>query len=348
MSNQAPVSVIIPAFNAERFIALTLKSVFEQTLPAAEVIVVDDGSVDRTFEIARDYNVRIIRQSNKGLSAARNAGIRAATQPWIALMDADDLWERDKIEQQWSAISLCPEADMISCDYHWIDSRGEVLDLPQFDLHLRQQYSLAHGLSITHSLTLFKKVSGDLFFFFPFPLLPSAVLVKREAILASGLFAEKLRRTEDLECFLRVLENKSLLVIEQPLVYYRRHENNLSNNVLEMHLALAEVEEMIDLCGDKYVAGVKEVLQRYRRQAAVIAGRLMIDRQQYAEARELFLLVLRKKYLLRPSLLFLFSYSPQVVFKCALKIKRALVRMKVINDEMNFGLLKNWDAAPDK
>lgn len=348
MSNQAPVSVIIPAYNAERFIALTLESVFAQTLPVAEVIVVDDGSLDRTFEIAQNYNVRIIRQSNMGLSAARNAGIRAATQPWIALLDADDLWARDKIEQQCRALSLRPEADMISCDFHWIDSRGQILDVPQFDLHLRRQHSLAHGISIGQSITHFKKVSGELFFFFPFPLLPSAVLVRREAILASGLFDEKLRRSEDLECFLRVLANKSLLIIEQPLVSYRKHENNLSNNVLEMHLALEEIGDMIGLGVDKYVAGVKEVLQRYSRQAAVKSGRQLMDRQQNAEARQLFLLVLRKKYLWRPSLLFIFSYSPQVVFNVALKIKRALVRMKVINDAMDFRLLKNLEAAQEK
>jgi glycosyltransferase involved in cell wall biosynthesis len=339
MPSQAPISVIIPAYNAERFIALTLQSIHEQTLPAAEVIVVDDGSADRTFEIARDFNVRIIRQSNMGLSAARNAGIRAATQPWIALIDADDLWARDKIEQQWKALSLCPEADMVSCDYQRIDSRGHLLDLPQFDPHLRRQYSLAHGSPLEPSATVFKKVSGDLFPLFS--LLPSTILVKREALLASGLFDEKLRCTEDLECFLRVLADRSLLVIERPLVYYRRHEDNLSNNVLEMHLALEEVGEKINSSVDQYVTGVTEAFQKYLRQSAVESGRQLIDRQQFAEARTLFLRVLKKKYLWRPAFLFIFSYSPQVVFKGALNIKRALVRMKVIDEEMQFCLLKN-------
>jgi len=339
MPSQAPISVIVPAYNAERFIALTLQSIHEQTLPAAEVIVVDDGSVDRTFEIARNFNVRIIRQSNMGLSAARNAGIRAATQPWIALIDADDLWARDKIEQQWKALSLCPEADMISCDYQRIDSRGHLLDLPKFDPHLRRQYALAHGLPLEPSTTVFKKVSGDLFPLFS--LLPSAILVKREALLASGLFDEKLCCTEDLECFLRVLADRSLLVIERPLVYYRRHEDNLSNNVLEMHLALEEVGEKINSSVDQYVTGVKEAFQKYLLQSAIESGRQLIDRQQFAEARTLFLRVLKKKYLWRPAFLFIFSYSPQVVFKGALKIKRVLVRMKIINEEMQFCLLKN-------
>lgn len=337
--SHAPISVIIPAYNAERFIALTLESIQAQTLRAAEVIVVDDGSADRTFEIARDYGVRIIRQSNMGLSAARNVGVRAATQPWIAFVDADDLWTPDKIERQWEALSLYPEADMISCDHQRIDSRGELLDPPQSDPHLRRQYARAHGLQLAPSITLFKKVLGDLFPLFS--LLPSAVLVKREALLACGLFDEKLRCTEDLECFLRVLADRSLLYVERPLVYYRRHEHNLSNNVLGMHLALEEVGEKINLCADQYVTGVREAFQKRLRQSAIESGRQLIDRRQLKEARGLFRGVLRKKYLWRPALLLLFSYSPRSVFQGALTIKRTLVRMKIINEQMELCGLKN-------
>lgn len=340
--SHAPISVIIPAYNAERFIALTLESIQAQTLSPAEVIVVDDGSADRTFEIARDYGVRIIRQSNMGLSAARNAGIRAATQPWIAFLDADDLWAHDKIEQQWAALGLCPDADMICCDHHRIDSRGQLLDHPQTDPRPRRQYTRAHGLPLAPSTTLFKKVSGALFPLLP--LLPSSVLVKREALLACGLFDEKLRCTEDLECFLRVLADRSLLVVERPLVYYRRHEHNLSNNVLEMHMALEEVEAKINLYVDQYVTGVREVFQQYLRESAIESGRELIDRRQLAEARSLFRRALRKRYLWRPTILLLFSYSPQPVFQRALKLKRTLVRMKVINEEMGLCGLKSIAA----
>lgn len=341
--SHAPVSVVIPAYNAERFIALTLESVHAQTLRAAEVIVVDDGSADRTFEIARDYGVRLIRQSNRGLSAARNAGIRAATQPWIALLDADDLWARDKIERQWDALGLCPDADMICCDHRRIDSRGQLLDHPRTDPRPRRQYTRAHGLPLAPSTTLFKKVSGELFPLFS--LLPSSVLVKREALLACGLFDEKLRCTEDLECFLRVLADRSLIVVERPLVSYRRHEHNLSNNVLEMHLALEEVEEKINLCVDQYVTGVREVFQQYLRASAIESGRELMERRQLAEARSLFRRALRKRYLWRPAILLLFSYSPRPIFQSALKIKRTLVRMKVIDEEMGLSGLKSLAAA---
>jgi hypothetical protein len=99
---------------------------------------------------------------------------------------------------------------------------------------------------------------------------------------------------------------------------------------------------------DQYVVGVTEAFQKHLRQSAVESGRQLIDRQQCAEARMLFLRVLRKKYLWRPALLFIFSYSPQPVFKGGLKIKRTLVQMKVFNEEMEFRLLKKLTAAPEK
>ncbi|MDQ3806198.1 MAG: glycosyltransferase family 2 protein, partial [Acidobacteriota bacterium] len=118
MTHPAPISVIIPAYNAERFIAQTIESVHAQTLPVAEVIVVDDGSSDRTAEVARALRARVISQPNRGLSAARNAGLKAATQPWVALLDADDLWARSKIEHQWDAVRRCPAAGVVACGYY--------------------------------------------------------------------------------------------------------------------------------------------------------------------------------------------------------------------------------------
>ena len=94
------VSVVIPLYQTERYIAETLQSVLAQTLADFEVIVVDDGSSDRGPAIARavgDARVRVVRQNNRGLAGARNTGIRNARGRYIALLDADDLWEADKL-----------------------------------------------------------------------------------------------------------------------------------------------------------------------------------------------------------------------------------------------------------
>ena len=99
---QVPISVVIPAYNAEAFICRAIESALCQSLPAAEVLVVDDGSHDRTAKLAEAYDprVRVIRKANGGPASARNAGIRRANSEWIALLDADDFWLPNKLEKQ--------------------------------------------------------------------------------------------------------------------------------------------------------------------------------------------------------------------------------------------------------
>ena len=87
------ISVVIPAYQAVPYISDTIRSVQSQTLPANEIIVVDDGSRDETDRGAEFLDARVIRQVNNGVASARNVGIRAARNEWIALIDADDLWE---------------------------------------------------------------------------------------------------------------------------------------------------------------------------------------------------------------------------------------------------------------
>src|SRR5688572_25071133 len=96
------VAVIIPSYNCQRYIAYTIDSVLNQTLNDLELIVVDDGSTDRTQEIIASYGspVRLIAQANAGVCAARNRGIREATSDFICLLDHDDYWFPDKLARQ--------------------------------------------------------------------------------------------------------------------------------------------------------------------------------------------------------------------------------------------------------
>ena len=102
MSSGVKVSVVIPCHNAARFVGETLTSVMQQTYPAYEVLVIDDGSADDSAAIAESYgpSVRVIRQPNQGESIARNRGIQEARGEWIAFLDADDLWSPTKLQQQ--------------------------------------------------------------------------------------------------------------------------------------------------------------------------------------------------------------------------------------------------------
>ncbi len=102
MKQTPSISVVIPAYNSAGFIGSAIESVLSQTLPATEVIVVDDGSSDNTAEVVSKYPapVRLIRQANGGPAAARNHGIREAVGDWIGLLDADDAWLPTKLERQ--------------------------------------------------------------------------------------------------------------------------------------------------------------------------------------------------------------------------------------------------------
>lgn len=106
-----PYSVIIPAFNAERTLAATLASVLAQTCAPTEVLVVDDGSTDGTAELAARFSplIRVFRQPNTGPGAATTLGVRQATSPVVALVDADDLWLPDKMRRQLQVLESDPQ-----------------------------------------------------------------------------------------------------------------------------------------------------------------------------------------------------------------------------------------------
>ncbi|HEY7267967.1 MAG TPA: glycosyltransferase family A protein [Solirubrobacterales bacterium] len=110
------VSAIVPAFNGERFLEQALRSVVDQSLPPAEVIVVDDGSTDGSAEIAEGFGepVRCIRQENTGVAGARNRGLSAAAGELIAFLDQDDLWPEEKLEAQVAALVANPEVGIVS------------------------------------------------------------------------------------------------------------------------------------------------------------------------------------------------------------------------------------------
>jgi glycosyltransferase involved in cell wall biosynthesis len=166
------IAVVIPAWNAERYLAEALASVFAQTLPPAEVVVVDDGSTDRTAAVAADVpGVTVVRQANAGAAAARNRGVVASSAPLIAFLDADDLWLPEKLARQSAAIE--DGAGLVTV-------ASEEFISP--DLDDAERAAIAPP----------RQATG---------VLPSAMLVTREAFGRAGPFDEGLRLGELIEWF---------------------------------------------------------------------------------------------------------------------------------------------------
>ncbi len=221
------VSVVIPAYNAESFIAETIRRAWAQTWPPLEVIVVDDGSHDDTARVAASLGCVVIRQDNGGVCSARNAGIVAARGDWIALLDHDDLWAPNKLERQAAAAALCPEVSCIATDFVRLGADGSISD-PCLS---EPKYAL-RALALEHVDGVVVKLaeSGAEILRTGWFLFPSSMLIRRDVLMAAGMFRTEQRLCEDVDCFLRVLKRTPLALIREPLWQWREHAGNSSRN----------------------------------------------------------------------------------------------------------------------
>lgn len=217
----ALVSVIIPAYNAESFIADSVRSALDQTFHDLEVIVVDDGSTDRTIARLAEFGdrIRVHQQPNAGVARARNTGVALATGSWIAFLDADDQWLPAKIERQLAH----GDASMVFTDRYNFGARGEFPEL-QSDCT--------------------PMCGGDIFL----PLLlegnfitSTSVIIRRALFEQLGGFYTGLNGTEDWDLWLRVAENHRIDFCPEPLVRYRFHPGGISRNFVRMNRERTEV-----------------------------------------------------------------------------------------------------------
>ncbi len=224
MTSPAPVSAVMSAYNAEAFIEEAIQSVRAQTLPVAELVVVADGSTDRTVQIAESMGARVVNQRKLGLGAARNRCIRESSQPWIAFIDYDDIWEPEKIERQMKIAEDNPDVALVTCDYS-IFGRSGVLSASVID-KFRPGYEAQPKRACEQGTIIDQLDPGfaDAYYL----LLPSMVMVRRDVLEITGLFDESLHSADDFDCFMRVLANHRMAVVDTVLARRREHENNLS------------------------------------------------------------------------------------------------------------------------
>ena len=305
-----PVSVVIPVYNAAAFLAAALQSVRAQARPPAEVIVVDNGSTDASAAIAQGAGARVLRLGRPAVSAARNAGIRAASQVWIAFLDADDLWDPDKLAAQWRAVEACPQVSIVITDFTEFDSTGVLL---QSFLTGRANYQAIIGREAAAAVMCCDADSFRAHFLRGNFFAPSAVLARRDLLLDVGLFDEALTHMEDRELWLRVLPRTAVAVVERPLVHTRIHASNWSGDSVKMALAGAMIAERVLANPGRYPSGALDYYRAERPKFYLNAGRCAEEAGDVRAACRHYLRAWRSGGGLRPLALAILSRLPRPV-----------------------------------
>lgn len=219
------ISVIIPAYNAERTIAETVQSVLNQTFVDFELIIVNDGSTDGTataIEQFCDARIRFLSFENAGVSVARNRGIASATGRFIAFLDADDLWTPEKLASQHASLETNPEAGVAYSWNTFIDERGNSLG--------RQNPVYFEGNVYSELLVCDFLVCG------------STILVRREAIADAGEFDPELINYQTIDYWRRLARQWSFVLVPEYQIVRRvvsgSHSSNLERHEKFMMLAI--------------------------------------------------------------------------------------------------------------
>ncbi len=206
------LSVILPVYNAEPYIADAIKSVLQQRFKDFELLIINDGSTDKSLQIIQKYakqdtRIRIISRENKGLVASLNEGISLASANLIARQDADDLSIKDRFSMQIKFLQDHPAYVVVGSSVKVIDNKGSVLhnhrvllDDPELRQELLIRSPFAHG----------------------------SVVFRKSAAIAAGLYRQDYWPAEDYDFWLRLSLEGKLANIDKPLYMYREHETSIS------------------------------------------------------------------------------------------------------------------------
>lgn len=255
------VGVVIPAYQAEHFVLGAVRSVLAQTYPHLDLIVVDDGSNDRTGAVVtgvKDPRLRLVRQENAGVARARNEGARLVGGDLVAFLDADDLWAPEKLARQVAALDQHPTWACVGSFMHHIDARGRRLGVT--------------GEAVDEP-TRRKVAAADLL---PCPI--SSVLFRREAFISLGGFDESLVKhvpamIEDLDLMARLASGHPFGVLSDPLGGYRIHGASASavhfrNQRDGARFLRARIEKGGRLTWEDFADRQRPSLQRWRADTA--------------------------------------------------------------------------------
>lgn len=215
MSESQPlVSVIIPSYNYLKYISRCIESAQSQDYPNIELIIVDDGSTDGSFEFLQELNskIKVIHQSNQGVSIARNRGLLEATGDYIAFLDADDYWDSSKISKQLEVLKQM-SADLVYSGINLVSPDGSKITgtlKPHFSGQCAPAFRRFPASAVVTLGT-------------------SNALFKRSILAKSGLFDPSLSIAADWDFFRRYCDFGKVATLNEELTYYRQHPENMSS-----------------------------------------------------------------------------------------------------------------------
>jgi len=268
------VSVVIPVYNGASTIGRALGSVFEQTFADREIVVVDDGSTDRTRAIVEQYGdrVRLVEQPNSGQAAARNNGVRHSSGELIALLDADDQWLPRRLELTVAAMLADPDAALVYSDMIVVNEAGEEFRRSQI------RPETAHAPTMDEMLTQI------------WPIVPSTVLMRRTAFDRTGGFCEQLRGPEDIHFWLLMREQGHFIYLPDRLVRFTFGQ--LYPKVLN-RVGPAPMVALIRARYGSRAEGFVRAFIRHRVRMIANAGVIEMSRGNMEGARRCFIRVLK-------------------------------------------------------
>lgn len=222
------ISVVLPLFNKEQTVKKTIESVLKQSFKEFELIVIDDGSTDQSFEIVNSFNderIKLFKKNNGGVSSTRNYGIKASNSSYIAFIDGDDWWHEDFLKTLFNLKDEFSDCGLYCCQYVQVDKHKNEIYLDRFP-DIEQGYiNLKRNLYAVWS---------------------SSILVKKEVFDFCGYFNEKLTHGEDTEMWLRIGLKYKIFYTSQVLSYYNIASNPLTRSVGKKLIFEKHIVSVID------------------------------------------------------------------------------------------------------
>ena len=264
------VTVVIPAYNAEKYLRETVNSVLAQTLSDWQLVIVDDGSKDKTFDLAQqitseDARISAILQANQGVSIARNSGMSAGVaSEYIAFLDADDIWLPNMLKQLIAKMEESTDNVAAHGLGKFIDSEGQDIRLGECEQMCRKRPTVENGrvrASRADEPTTLEAliVSGCV-------VCPASVLMKRAVVESIGGFDKNYSICADWNIYIRLARHGNLGYLDEVVLGYRQHASNMSGN------STRQRDEQRQVISEALASGLNSASHEQRIKSAYVAS----------------------------------------------------------------------------